>query len=295
MRFSNYVQIKEANTSQEVETIFQKTTQDIDALFDQLYKGTELMVRNSEKAKLPEGLKKSIIDDLRKIAQKVQGTNPNSRLDPRAEHVTIDLCVQNIVENISAVSGVGKTGVNDSGKPIYDFKSTLTNVKNLIMDRMNQLKGAVLKSMGIIGDIHSRVNDIHGNIGNIKPQERESAEDGLVTLGGLARSNAVKLYSSVDASGKPANPIEFNPKDRQSISTVLAKINPKKVFADIGGKITPIDLTNRQSWSDLQSDIQAGVKVDPYGPIDGNKLRARKVRDAEPGGIQVNNKPRLGN
>jgi hypothetical protein len=300
MKFHQYLSIKENNISAEIEDIFQKTITDIDTLFGQLYKGTEAMVKNGEKAKLPEELQKSIIDDLRKIAMKIKGGGnvpaANVRTDPRMENVMVDAYVKDIIENISAVSGLGKTGTSNTGKPVYDFKSTLNNVKNMVIDRMNQLKGSVLKAMGMVGDMSKQVGDIHGNVvTNMKPQERESAEDGLAVIGNMAKSGGVKLYSGVDGAGKPTGPLSFDPRDRQSIRSLIGTINAKKVYVDMGGKITPIDLTNRQAWTELQSDIQAGTKVEPYAPRTGNQLRMRKMApgDAQQG-IKVNNASQMG-
>jgi len=183
MKFSQYVVLKEADLASEIDGIFKQTAADIDAMFDQLYQGTAAMVRNAQGqsgggAALPTQFLSGTLNDLKAIAGIVKSaaqakrseSSPEINSDPRlpkSENVMVDIHLKDVWEAVSAVQGLGKTGASATGKPVYDFKSTINNVKNMVMQRMEQLRGSVLKAMGMVTDIHGQVGSINKGFGKL--------------------------------------------------------------------------------------------------------------------------------
>jgi hypothetical protein len=165
IRFHQFILLKENSQAQEIESIFNKAAIEIRELFNQLIKGTTDMVKNYERSRLPEEIKKQIVNDLNRIIKKVNGP------------VTESVILKNIVENISyainesmhqdvdvsppsIIQGVGSHKTGDSGRKAYNFTSVINNIYKHVMDRMTQLKSAVLQHLGLLGDIHKGVGEI---------------------------------------------------------------------------------------------------------------------------------------
>lgn len=181
MKFNQFVLLKENDIAAEIEDIFQQTSQDIERMFADLYKGTANMVRNAQGtngggAALPTQFLTGILNDLKQIAGKVKDAakakeSEPSHNDPRiakSENVVIDAYINDIWESVSdVVNGLGSKGQSAEGKNIYDFQSALNNVKQKVMERMGQLRAAVLKAMGVVTDIHGSVGKINKGFGKL--------------------------------------------------------------------------------------------------------------------------------
>src|ERR1022692_1671924 len=101
MKFSQYVQLREADETQEIDAIFNQAATDIKDLFTQLYRGTADMVNNYEKASLPDELKHQIISDLGKIAQKIKGNvNKVTKTESVAINSLVNLAEASIIDDI---------------------------------------------------------------------------------------------------------------------------------------------------------------------------------------------------
>jgi hypothetical protein len=193
MKFREFITleaVKSAERTAEIDTIFNQASAEIDNLFDQLYKGTSNMVKSYEKAGLPEEIKKSVLKDLGQIARKIQG---NRKVAESIEEIS-----KAINEAQSIVQDLGSHGTGLTGKKAYDYKTTLTNVKRMVMEKMAQLKDAVLRHIGVIHNTHSKVLGIRNVAGNIRnkvgdihskltnqpftPGEDDKAQDSMIAL-----------------------------------------------------------------------------------------------------------------
>lgn len=322
MKFHQYIALKEADQSQEIDAIFNQASADIKGLFDQLYKGTADMIKNYGRASLPEGLQKQILQDLARIAQKVKNANTqsNNMTDPRgpgqelpkSENITIDTFIKNIAENVeyvlqeaeaagspSIVQNLGSHGVGVGGKKAYDFKSVLNNTYRLVMDRMAQLKDAVLKHLGIIRDTHSKVLGLRNTTGNIRnrlgdlsdvlsnpPQpfkgnEEDKAQDSMIALASAANAGfPVKLV------GQDGQEIRINPRSEAWKQQVLRQGHKHKIFTIIGpkGEQEEVNIGNpEQIHALLNSWGYSGTSK--FVPTPVKKARALGLRDPNTGKV----------
>jgi hypothetical protein len=273
MKFQQYVAFREANETQEIDTIFNKAAADIQGLFKQLLQKTQEMGDAYSQASMPEGMKKIIIQDLNNLIQKVQKTgNSNmpktSMLDPRHENVMFRTFLKDINENIqlafneaetanapSIIQGVGAHGVGPGGKKAYNFTSVINNIYKMVMDRMHQLKDAVFQHMGILRDTHKRLGGVRNTLGNVRntldsmknpPQpfrgdEADKAQDSMIAL-----ADAAKGGFNVKLVGADGHDIAIDPRSTDWRRNVIKMGYRHKLFKLVGpdGKQEEVDISN---------------------------------------------------
>lgn len=296
MKFSKFYEAKQANNIAEIETIFQQADKDIKALFVQLVKGTKDLVGRHQKAQLPDEFKKSIIQDLTKIAQKINGSSSASPAAPAAsklsfrdplakEAVMVNTYIRSVMESIteaatmpSMVAGLGSHATGDTGKPVYDFQSAITNIYRQVMERMTMLKDSVFKHLGIwqqrigglqknTGSIRNQVGDLQNTLSNppqpLSSQESEAAHQSMIELGGLMKSaqQPVKLVT------RDGTEINVDPRSRNWMQQVSqAGLKDKRFTIKVGSISKDVNIGSTSDVSDAIEDIQSQLNVDTAAP-----------------------------
>lgn len=300
MKFNQYVSLREAEETQEIDAIFTQAQKEIGSLFQQLYKGTADMVRSYERAGLPENLQKSIFQHLQQIAGLVKGKAETEKmLDPRFKgpnplsgvhqqkpigDVTINTFAKSIMEMISEAAplpGMSSYGTGPQGKPAYDFKTFIELTYREVMKRMATLKDAVFKHMGIIRDTHSKVLGLRNTAGNIRnrvadlqagppqpfdAQTHGKAEEGMAEL---ARMKGMLSGGQLHLVARNGTKIDIDPSSSRWKQQVLSSGDRRfKLVASDGDKKAEqdIDMGNLNQIYNVASTMLDDLGIDSANP-----------------------------
>ncbi len=165
--FKTWLEAEETQAPTEINNLFSTTAKEIDGWFNQLYKSMKASFGGGTGG-LDQKFRNDIIADLMKIAQRLKGDQAPATAGAAEAHRALGRFLMESGETVAA----GLTPVRqslDSGKPQFNFKDVLANIRSKIMDSLRRLHDELIhqkldKLGGQVGAVQAGVDKVGGGV-----------------------------------------------------------------------------------------------------------------------------------
>lgn len=266
-KFCDWFLLREEREEKEITNLFDKTTEEINILFNNLIKAINRSFGPSI-VPLPEKFKSELVSDLRKVIEKVGKTRTES-------YKTIENLIN---EAESIITGLTPSGQGPNEKPVYKVSHVLNNVKQKILDSIHKLRDEMLmRKVHAVGkQISKKIAKLPSELivktpaGITTGEEAETARYNLKLLGDLIQRSLgrVNLYSGKIGTRS----IQFNPADEKKLDEIINKAKEDRMFRiridKIGGaKEIPLDIAHEGSVTNVISTIKKFLNLEKETPL----------------------------